>query len=138
MDRATLKDWAVLTQRKPIARLRQRFRAVERKISVFLEKAFVVGEKFHRVVWFESIGFDRSVDLRLEKAHQFDFVPLRHGENFSDGAAFDHLLNVPTGFFIRIEENVHLSNASEQIMEVAHDVVMSGDDEKDDVRHLAG
>src|SRR5260370_10065263 len=109
MERGTLKDWAVLTQRQPIARSRREVCAVGRKISVFLEKAFVVGEKFHRVVWFESIGFDRSVDLRFEKAHQFDFVPLRHGEDFSDGAAFDHLLDVPTGFFIRIETTLHLS-----------------------------
>src|SRR5260370_16908618 len=103
MERGTLKGWAVLTQRQPIARSRREVCAVERKISVFLEKAFIVGEKFHRVVWFESIGFDRSVDLRFEKAHQFDFIPLRHCEDLSERAPFAHLLDVPTGSFIRIQ-----------------------------------
>src|SRR5437773_12343867 len=110
-SRSKLRKWTALAQRQPVARRRE-LCAVERKIGVFLEETFVVGEKFHRIIWLEPIGFDCGVDIRFEKSHQLDLVPLRHGKHFADGASFDYLFDVPTRFFVRIQENVHLSHPS--------------------------
>ena len=74
----------------------------------------------------------------FQQTHQFDFVPLRHGEHFADGAAFDHFLDVPAGFFIGIEEDMHLGDATKQIVEVAHDVLIGADHENAEVIHFAG
>src|SRR5205814_5482344 len=123
-SRDKLWEWTALTQGQPVARRRE-LGAVKRKISVFLKQTLVVGEEFHRIIWLEPIGFDCGVDFRFEKPHQLDLVPLRHGKHFADRASFDYLFDVPTRFFIRIEENVHLSDPSKQIVEVAHNVLIS-------------
>src|SRR6266540_6695209 len=127
-----------LAQRQPIARLRLGFGSVETEISIFLDKTLVVGEKFHRVVWLESIGFDGGIYLRLEQPHQFNFVPLGHGKHLADGAAFDDFLNIPAGLFVGIEENMHLRDAAKQVVQVAHDILISAHHENADVIHFPG
>src|SRR5206468_2819120 len=112
--------------------------AVEGEIRVFLQQPFVIGEKLHRVVRLQKIGLDRDIDLRFEQSHQFDFVPLRHREHFADGAAFNDLFNVPAGFFIGIEKDVRFGNAAEQIVKVAHDVLVSADHEDAEIINFAG
>ena len=52
-----------LTQWQPATRLRRRSVAVQTEISVLLKKPFIVREKFHRIARFESIGFNRGIDL---------------------------------------------------------------------------
>src|SRR5438132_10843705 len=123
-SRGKLRKWTALTQGQPVARRRE-LCAVKRKIRVFLKETLVVGEEFHRIIWLEPIGFDCGVDIRFEKPHELDFVPLRHGKHFADGAAFNHFFDVPTRFFIGIQKNVYLGHASKQIVEVAHDVLIS-------------
>src|SRR5207249_2913601 len=82
------------TKWQPTTRLRRQFDPVKREISVFPQKTLVIIQQFHGVVRLKAIGFDRVVDLCLEQPHQLDFVPLRHGKNFADRAATDHLFDV--------------------------------------------
>src|SRR6266513_541799 len=66
---ATCRRTPNSTQRQPVARLRRWFRAIESEVSVFLEEPLVVRKKLHRIVWFESIGFDGGIDLGFEEPH---------------------------------------------------------------------
>ena len=76
--------------------------------------------------------------MRLEQAHQLDLVPLRHREDFADRAAFDNFLDVPAALLVGIEEDVHLGHATEQVVQVAHDILVGADHEDTEVVEFAG
>ena len=104
--------------------------AVELEIGVAFETALVIGEEFHGFVGFEAIAFDGGVDLGFDVAGEFIFVPLGEGEDFADGAAFDDFLDVPAIVFVFVEEDVGFVDATEEIMEVAHDVLVGAHEEE--------
>src|SRR5207249_4831464 len=67
-----------------------------------------------------------------------DFVPLRHCKNLSNRAALNHFLNVPAGFFVGIEQNMHLRYAAKQIVEIAHDVLVSAHHKNTEIIYFSG
>ena len=69
---------------------------------------------------------------------EFVLVPLRHGEHFADGAAFDRFLDVPAALFVLIEKDVHFVHAAEEVVHVAHDVLIGAHEEEAEVVGLAG
>ena len=59
-------------------------------------------------------------------------------EHFADGRAVDRFLDVPAALFVLIEEDVGLVHAAEEVVQVAHDVLVGADEEEAEVVGLAG
>jgi hypothetical protein len=63
--------------------------------------------------------FDRRIDLRFHQANQLGLIPLGHRQHATDGAAFDHFLDVPSGIFVFVQEDVNLVDPTKKVMEIA-------------------
>src|SRR5436309_737663 len=126
------------TQREPTPRLRLCFNTVQAEVSVFLQEPLVIVEELHGVVGLETIGFYGLIDLRFQQTHQLKLVPLSHRKYFTDGAALDHFLDVPTGFFVRIKENMHFCDAAKQVVQIAHDILVSAHHEEAEIINFSG
>ncbi|MEY5016664.1 MAG: hypothetical protein RIS92_3022 [Verrucomicrobiota bacterium] len=107
--------------------------SVDLEVGVTLKRFFVVGEQPHRVVGFQPVRFDGGVNLRFHLTNQFALVPLHHGENFTDGGAFDGFLDVPSGLLVFIEEYMGFVDSSEKVVQIAHDVLVGAHQEDADV-----
>src|SRR6266567_5558237 len=60
------------TQWQKGARLWRGFVAIETEVGVLLQKPLVIGKELHRVVRFQSISFNRGIDLCFVKTHSLN------------------------------------------------------------------
>src|SRR5262245_55926875 len=101
----------------------------EAQVSVAFQAPFVFVQEAHGFAGFDAVRLDGFVHLRLHPPFQFVFVVLHGGQGLADGGALDDLLDVIPGGFVRLEEDVDLVDASEKIVQVAHDVLIGAHEE---------
>src|SRR5215212_10319744 len=114
-----------------------RRRLFKRQIRLILEAALELLQQPHALVRLHAVLLDRDVDLLLHPLLQVAPVPLRHRQHLADRLARDLFLDVEAGLFVGIEEDVHLVHAPEEIVDVAHDVLIgAGEEGAEEVRLL--
>ena len=110
---------------------------LELEVSGGLKTLFVGFEEAHAFIGFEDVGLDGAIDLFLHAAGEHSLVILHIGEDFADGAAGNGFLDVKAARFIGIEEDVGFVDATEEIVEIAHDVLIGADKENTEIVGLA-
>src|ERR1022692_4190165 len=109
---------------------------LEAQVGVLLQPALVIIEKAHGFGGFHAVGFDGLVDLPLHLPLQFILIVLDRGKALDDGAAFDDLFNVVAGRLVGFEEHMDFVYAAEQVVQVAHDVLVCAHQEEAEVVRL--
>ena len=111
---------------------------VEVQVGVEGEAFFVVVEEAHGFVGLEAVAFDGGVGLGLHLAGELVDIPLGEGEDLADGAAGEDFFDIVAGFLVLIEVDVHFVDAAEEVVKVAHDVLIGAGEEEADVVGVAG
>src|ERR1039458_10389413 len=113
-----------------------RTRQLETQISIFFQPALVIVQQAHGFGGLHAIGFDGLVNLRLHLALELVLVVLDRCQALDDRAALDDLLDIIARWFIGFEEDMHLVDAPEEVMQVPHNILISAHQEEADVVRL--
>src|SRR5436853_5207102 len=58
--------------------------------------------------------------------------------NFTASATLDYFFDIQAGFFVRVEKEEHFDNASKQVVQVDHDILISANHEDAQIIDFAG
>src|SRR5947199_7213899 len=103
------------------------------EVGLILEPALELLEQAHPLVRANDILFDGRVDLRLHPLLQVAPVVLRHGQHLADGVAGDLFFDVEAALLVVVEKDVYLIDAAEEIVDVAHDVLVGAGEKNAEV-----
>src|SRR5579872_209637 len=109
----------------------------ETEVGLVFEAALEILKQAHAFVRLQDVGFDRAVDLRLHALFEVAPVVLRHRQHFADAVSGNLFLDVEAALFVRLQIDVHLVDAPEEIVDVAHDVLVRASEEDAEVVGLA-
>ena len=87
----------------------------------------------HALGGLHAVLLDRGVDLRAEAAREVVRAVLRHLEDRADAVPLDRLLEVVAALLVVIEEDVDLVDPAEEVVDVAHDVLVRAREEHAEV-----
>ena len=100
--------------------------------------AFVIGEELHGFVRLEPVALDRGIDLQSSRSRISSILSHCVMASTSPMVLPSMISSMyQPRFLVRIEEDVHLVDAAEEIVQVAHDVLVGADHEKAEVVGLA-
>src|SRR5947209_2558937 len=104
--------------------------SINAEVGLVFESTLELLQQAHPFGRLQDVGLDGRVDLRLHPLLEVAPVVLRHGQHLADGLAGDLFLDVEAAVLVRVEEDVDLVHAAEEVVDIAHDVLV-GAGEKD-------
>ena len=107
------------------------------QVGAAADEAFVEVDHRDALAGADRVGLRGAVHLALEHTAEVFGVVLDHAEDAFDRVTRDALFDVETVGFVVLEEDVGLVDAAEEVVEVAHDVLVGADHEGTDVVGLA-
>ena len=107
------------------------------QVGAAADEAFVEVDHRHAFAGTDGVGLRGAVHLALEHAAEIFGVILDHAEDAFDRVARDAFFDVETVGLVVFEEDVGFVHAAEQVMQVAHDVLVGADHEGADIVGLA-